>query len=673
MPAPWSRPDRPGSCRRAFALLLVVALVAAACSGDDGPEEAGGPGGDQTSGADDTATVDEPDDDIAGRWTFTDDDCEFTEPADVSTSCGWLEVPMRWDAEGGADTVRLHVGVFSAGPNDEPPVVYLEGGPGGDPLSNVALAFDQLFSPIVATRDVVVIAQRGTGPSEPSMQCSEVLEADLDLLDEDLPVDEELDRSLTAYEQCADRIGREIDFAGVNSVQSAHDIEALRRALGHDQWYVMGISYGTRLAQTLARLFPDGIAGMVLDSVLSVEREPTTDVARTAQRSFETLFAGCAESAACAEAYPDLEERFFAVVDELEADPVEIVAVDALTGESHDAVVDGEDLMGIAFQALYSKSSFAGLPELVAQLEQDDTSGLSTMLGIELANAAFVSVGTYWSVVCHEEIPFVAEGDVEAGLTGDERYDVLAEVDVAEDFLVPLCEAFDGGAAEAVEDEVVTADIPTLVLAGSYDPITPPADGEAVASGFSPSTFVELPNTGHGALVDECAQEIAIAFFADPTATPDSRCSRDVPEPAWVPDLFTDVEFASFDYDAGMFGASGVAPVGWDLGFDGTFSRTDNVLRSSVIVQQVVEGEIADLVVDQIGALGDDDPVLADTLVEGGRTWERWELQVPGSVIDVVVSEDDGTTRLVLLQHSPEDHEAALEALLPPMLESLEP
>ena len=53
---------------------------------------------------------------IAGRFEWTDASCEFSEPTEVASNCGWLEVPEHWDDPTDADTIRLHVGVFSAGP-----------------------------------------------------------------------------------------------------------------------------------------------------------------------------------------------------------------------------------------------------------------------------------------------------------------------------------------------------------------------------------------------------------------------------------------------------------------------------------------------------------------------------------------------------------------------------
>jgi hypothetical protein len=274
--------------------------------------------------------------------------------------------------------------------------------------------------------------------------------------------------------------------------------------------------------------------------------------------------------------------------------------------------------------------------------------------------------------VCHEEVPFETAEDRDAGVTGDERYDRLAPQPRYGAFVDDVCTVFGAGEAAPVEDELVQSAIPTLVLAGSYDPVTPPADGEALLAGLSAATFVELPHTGHGVMVDECAQQIATAFLADPAVAIDTSCVDDVVEPAWAPEVFADVDFEPFSYDSGLFSASGVAPVGWDAGPDGSFTRQDNLLASSAVLQQVIDGEVADLLVDQLGALGDD-PELEDTFTLDGRVWSRYEIIVPGSIIDIYIAESEGATLFVVLQHPADLRDEAVEALAEPILEAIGP
>ena len=65
------------------------------------------------------------------------------------------------------------------------------------------------------------------------------------------------------------------------------------------------------------------------------------------------------------------------------------------------------------------------------------------------------------------------------------------------------------------------------------------------------------------------------------------------------------------------------------------------------------------------------DPVEVGSISAGGREWTRFEADVSGSILDLVVADDDGTALFVVMQHAPSDHQAALDLLLPPLLEAL--
>lgn len=658
---------------------VLLATVGAGCAttvdirvSEDATSGASGPDTTGSDGPDPGDPVQAAGSALSGRFSWQEADCEFTEPADVASSCGWLTVPERWDRDDDSDTIRLHVGVFSDGGSGTP-VVYLEGGPGGDALANIDSSFASLWGPIVEQHDLVIIGQRGTGAAEPTLQCDAALDLGLDLLDDLLAPAEEAAAYEAAYDECTEGFRSDgVDLAAYNSVQNANDVEALRLALRFDQWNVIGISYGTRLGQTLMRLHPDGIRSVILDSVLPTRREAGVDIPTVAQRAYGVLFEECAASPVCSGAFPDLERRFFSLVDRLDADPISFDVSDAITGEQYPARMDGGDLIDIGFQALYSKEAFAGLPELVAQLESGDTSGIETLVGLQVTNLPFVAGGMYWAVQCHEEVPFVRPGDADAGRTGNPYFDRMSppELDDAAD---RLCASFDAGAADPVEDELVVSDLPTLLMAGRYDPITPPADAESLLEGLANASYVELPHTGHAALVDPCGQEIALAFLAEPTAPPSTDCVEAVEEPAWTIDLFADIEFEEFSYDDVFASGRGVAPVGWEAGGDGTFIRSDNLLHLSVLLQQAVAGMPPDFLVGSLGDILGAAPSELPSVEAGGKSWSHWEARIPGSLLDIFATDDDGTTLLVLFQHAPADRDQALDVLVDPILSAFGP
>ncbi len=53
------------------------------------------------------------------------------------------------------------------------------------------------------------------------------------------------------------------------SIDTADDIEAVRRKLGVDKLAIYGVSYGTWVAQQYARRYPEHVERLILDSVVS--------------------------------------------------------------------------------------------------------------------------------------------------------------------------------------------------------------------------------------------------------------------------------------------------------------------------------------------------------------------------------------------------------------------
>lgn len=78
-------------------------------------------------------------------------------------------------------------------------------------------------------------------------------------------------------------------------------------------------------------------------------------------------------------------------------------------------------------------------------------------------------------------------------------------------------------------------EIPTLVLNGAYDPVTPQPYGEAVASNLKTAYVYTFPGVGHGSLeapsemsAAACSEAIALSFLSNPRQKPDSRCLEKV-------------------------------------------------------------------------------------------------------------------------------------------------
>lgn len=610
---------------------------------------------------------------------FIEGRCEFDEPAGFEVDCGWLIAPEDRSNPDNGETVQLHVAIFrttaEGAPND--PIVYLEGGPGGDALETIPYAFTQAFAPFTEHRDFIMFDQRGTGFSSPSLECTETTDLAYELLDDDIPTEEALQQELAALAACRDRLEEEADLSQYNSEASAADLADLRIALGYEEWNLFGISYGTRLALTTMRDHPEGIRSVILDSTYPPQVSLPLEAGVNADRAFDVFFNSCATDPECSEAFPDLETRFFELIDALNATPTTVTILDVFTLDEYDAIVDGDTLIALLFQSLYSSDLIPILPGLIEDAESGDFQSLELLLSNFLANIGFISAGQTYSVQCREEVPFTDP----VALRGSGDFDPYIKRFVESGtntgpFVLEICDLWDVGEADPIENQPVVSDIPALVLAGEFDPITPPSWGSLAAETLPNSFYFEFPGLGHGTSVaDPCPLSIAQGFLDDPQANPDSSCIGDMAGPDFVTgtEPIAAVRLAPATIES--FGATiqALVPEGWDELTAGTFLRGESGLDQTALLYQAVAGDQASLLLSLLTTqLGADESDISSKSYESSRaSWQIHSIEVEGVATDVALAETDGFTVLVLLASDPSDRDTYYDAILIPALEAL--
>ncbi len=171
--------------------------------------------------------------------------------------CGFVRVPENRQDPNNQRQIKIAVIVRKAtAPNPKPdPIVFLEGGPGG---SGTAAFGDKLrfLAQRTPDRDLVMVDQRGTGYSEPLLDCS--VEGQNSRISE-----------YTQLALCRQRLATITDLKAYNTDQNARDIQDVVKILGYSSWNMVGASYGTRLALTILEQKPENLRSVVLDSVFA--------------------------------------------------------------------------------------------------------------------------------------------------------------------------------------------------------------------------------------------------------------------------------------------------------------------------------------------------------------------------------------------------------------------
>lgn len=456
-------------------------------------------------------------------------DCWFEPPAKIAAKCYRLAVPESRSGRSEL-TLDLPVVVISVPETrkHDDPVVYVAGGPGDSAWLDAdridfwwGFAADNAW---VNERDLVLMDQRGTGMTEPRMDCPEQENAQLRSLGFGLNRSAARQAWVDAAAKCRARVEQEgHDPLSYTSRDSATDLHDLMTALKLERWNVYGLSYGTRLALTYVRDYPHDVRSLILDSVYLPESDFLEDDAWRTDRAFRVLFDGCRRDRDCNRWYPDLENRLLQLVERLNRTPIER-EIELESGQSVNVVVTGELLLNYLFQNLYNRSSIETVPQIIDLFEQGSAAAITSEVGY-LADL-YVDRPDWGdalslSVDCHEEVPF---NDLAKLRRDYQRYPLLRSFSEDEAWGA-ACAKWPMGPTDSLENAPIFSDVPTLLLAGLYDPITPPQYARLAGSRLINSFYFEFLSAGHDVLSNEpCAGELAKQFLEDPMRMPAHAC-----------------------------------------------------------------------------------------------------------------------------------------------------
>ncbi|MGQ0574823.1 MAG: alpha/beta hydrolase [Pseudonocardia sp.] len=476
--------------------------------------------------------------------------------ADAQVECGLLDVPENRSVAGSA-TISLAVLVARpTGPDRLPdPLVFAQGGPGGATIETYLALSDVVIGGALAQgRDAVLFDQRGTGASRPGLFCAELDELIVRTAEQDLSPEESTRGYADALGECRARLVAEgIDLAGYTTAENAADVEALRVALRYEQINFYGVSYGTALGLELLRSHPQGVRSAVLDAVVPPQVNFIEDVPASFDGALTALVSACTADTRCNAEYPDLEQTLLAQVQRLNRESIRVPVTDPASGITYQVPMDGDDLIGVVFQLLYPTELLGAIPLLVDEVRNERYAALGDIIGLFIFDRTLAR-GMYHSVQCAEDADIDPNRPPVAGVRP--AVAELGELGVR-DFLVG-CARWAVPAVGPSADAPVTSDVPTLLLSGRFDPITPAANAATVAATLPRSRSYTFPNTGHGAFGSEpCAEQIVTSFLDDPTGQPADDCLAALGAPRFYADEDI-VSVPALPRLAGLQGRSGI-------------------------------------------------------------------------------------------------------------------
>ncbi|HEX7817207.1 alpha/beta hydrolase [Dyella sp.] len=459
-----------------------------------------------------------------GSLTFTP--CELGQPnSGLSTSawCSPFEVPENRD-DPHSRKIKLKLALLRAGAQVPQPdmVVMLAGGPGQAATESWTGVAGALV-PLQAQRNIVLLDQRGTGGSNP-LECKPPQATDAKS-DEGAFDPVHLREEIT---QCLKQIQSKADPRYYTTTIAAQDLEDVRKALGSPTFDLIGVSYGTRMAQQYATRYPQGVRSIVLDGVVPNSLALGEDFAQNLDEALKKQFARCAEDAACKQRFGDPYQTLFQLRDALRANPHEVSFRDPQTYQTVKRTLDEYSLASVVRMFAYTPVTSALLPLSIDAAAHGDVGpllGQAKLLSGDLADT--MDGGMQSSVICSEDADLLTPRPQDGQtILGTRMVDALQTV----------CSVWPKGTRPADFHQPFKSDKPTLLFSGQFDPVTPPRYGEEVLKGLSHGRHLVLTGQGHNVITAGCAPQLLKHFIEDidPKALDPKCLQRLRPTPMFI-------------------------------------------------------------------------------------------------------------------------------------------
>ena len=382
------------------------------------------------------------------------------------------------------------------------PIIFLHGGPGGRSV------FDRHIwltprSKILNSHDLILVDQKGSGESEPSLDCWEV--------DQGLN-----ENSISA---CKTRLSLEgIDFSSYQVREIAEDIVQLRVSLGIKKWNLYGVSFGSRIALELISIDEGAVNSVVLDSPLPDHVAAYDSLPSESERAINLTLNNCQimnecdlsllnqETSDCPHTQSLMSECLGNLLTRLNRNPI-------MFSDSENTIsVDDSTFAFELVNTLAHPDGKSTVPKAVMlALNGRMAEAMNSLLTVNVAGYSKgdeLSEGAQFSSECLDELPkndpLIEQYSTPLAKALSKREKVLQEICA---IWIPSETPIRKHSPQSFETEA-------LILSGLLDPITPASWSLKTKEILPNSILVQRENWTHApSLNDECAKELVYKFF----------------------------------------------------------------------------------------------------------------------------------------------------------------
>lgn len=408
---------------------------------------------------------------------------------------GMMFVPVN-RSKPNSDFISVEVYRFKrsdkANPNT-PPIFFLYGGPSFEGLERI---FEKLgafeeeeWYPLVGISDVVIVSQRGIGPSKPTTT--------IETTTKPLPPDQQYNDE-EAIAEYQDVLAREkavweklgLDLSGFTVIEAAADVKDVRKALGYDKIVIWGGSFGSHWGMTIIRYHPEIVERVILRGMEGPDH--TYDHPGHLWNVYKRVAEEAEKAPELKDLIPEggLIKAIETVIERVEKKPFKVTVTDTETNESQDVLFDGETMRGLA------KGYSRGLPSWPADvitLYNGDCSKAAERAVRRYQNSGrSFSTASYYMLDCGSGITAkrLAEYNADPALRilGRMNWDYTAG-----------CPVWGSDLGNEFRQNFET-DIPTVIVHGTWDTSTPYENALELVPYFKNSKFIPVLRGPHGAI-----------------------------------------------------------------------------------------------------------------------------------------------------------------------------
>lgn len=457
--------------------------------------------------------------------------CWFPTPTFTAVYCGYLQP----DHEAQVAVVLIRRSLFA---RELQPLLYVNGGPGAAtiPYEGNIESWVQWLADLDLDRDLVLFDFLGTGHSYPSHICPKFSHVAPQVLATSLSADAEAEIYDRIAKDCyKDLTAKKVDLSKLTLPYTIKYVSQLLKTLPEVRWDIYGVSYGARVVLEVMRQPPPNIRTVVLDSVLPPDVDMYQMGPRLWKDALDNLFASCNDDAACRRQFPDLEFEFYALVKKLDAQPLQYRVSYDETGKPVTMMVNGQRLLTLVYMSMYRWDFIQRLPSALWAAKDGNTEPLRPM--VEYLSYYYMEKGSTFN-----DVVFISAGCAERrrGITKEMMRKEASVYPQMQEYLSPLwkydaCEYWSVPLAGDTYFQPVRSHLPTLLLAGELDPVTPSNWAKHVQGTLRNSVLLVVPGIGHGVIdSDSCAKIATQTFLREQGNYTGVLCHKNLKGPKFV-------------------------------------------------------------------------------------------------------------------------------------------